>query len=221
MMKWLLAVAVLATLAFGPPTRGEPAVYRCTAEGSTKFQDFPCDGDAAGRRAYGNPTAAAPIAGPSATPGVVHPQGLRPQALYFPCGPGILCVDPGQAMLARESGLPERRYLCAAAHGVLQVQDAPCEASDSSAAADAEGAPARGAVSYRCTANNGLWYYQHQPCAGDPGTRYLGNLGPMKEEVVPRDVACREIERQTSDRLSRWDQKVSTYDKNQGRDPCR
>jgi hypothetical protein len=90
-------------------------------------------------------------------------------------------------------------------------------------------------VSYECRMSNGEVFYQHQACPASITTgsdrRYnasgqasqLDVVANVTSRQISRDEACDKINR--SGAIGREghgrDQRVSTYDKNLGRDPCR
>ena len=91
-------------------------------------------------------------------------------------------------------------------------------------------------VSYECRMSNGEVFYQHQACPTsittgssknyDLDTHRSGQLdvvSSVSSRQISRDEACDKINR--SGAIGREghgrDQRVSTYDKNLGRDPCR
>jgi hypothetical protein len=89
-----------------------------------------------------------------------------------------------------------------------------------SAAPTAEAAPDPDTVSYRCT-NGDAVFYTHTPC--DKKTIRGMSVPVTKEERISRQDACHELNRASaSSRYGHdYDDRVSPYDKNAGRDPCR
>jgi hypothetical protein len=92
-----------------------------------------------------------------------------------------------------------------------------------------------GPVSHRCTSAGGAVFYRHGACPASiaaarasTGTRRKGRGGggdeeAVSDETVPREVACRELERAGAiTRKGReHDVRTDTYERNLGRDPCR
>jgi hypothetical protein len=91
----------------------------------------------------------------------------------------------------------------------------------------------REAVSYECRAANGELFYRHGSCPGritadsaGSGKRGRGSASAtfsVTSEALPRGEACRRMAAAGS--IGRTgherDDRVSTYDRNLGRDPCR
>jgi len=103
--------------------------------------------------------------------------------------------------------------------------------------ASANPIPARpGPVSYECRVADGEVFYRHEPC---PSTTKTGtshytdpvrgidtassNDVPVTSRQISRQEACQKMN--SAGAIGRWgrgrDQQVSTYDKNQGADPCK
>lgn len=101
-------------------------------------------------------------------------------------------------------------------------------------AREAEPAPVQSAPvvqSYQCTTVAGEVFYTHSPCpevVRDGNTGNYGHTGAgvnwhyssVTGKPIPRALACRAM-RSAGDIARRLDEKISTYDKNLGRDPCR
>jgi hypothetical protein len=89
----------------------------------------------------------------------------------------------------------------------------------------------REAMSYECRAANGELFYRHGRCpakipasgASQGRTKGAGASYAVTAQPIARAEACRKIERAGS--IGRngheHDERVSTYDRNLGRDPCR
>jgi hypothetical protein len=89
-------------------------------------------------------------------------------------------------------------------------------------------------VSHRCTSASGAVFYRHAACPAriasarvSTGTRRKGRGGgdheAVSDETVPREIACRELERAgaITRRGREHEARVDTYERNLGRDPCR
>ena len=99
--------------------------------------------------------------------------------------------------------------------------------SSASPAAPPKAPPAK---SYKCTADNGFVFYQHDACpstidigkglATDDYGRPIRYVTNVKGEEITRAEACAQIYKVTASSRdgSHLDQRVSSYDKNLGRD---
>lgn len=96
--------------------------------------------------------------------------------------------------------------------------------------------PPKPATSYKCTVQDGMVFYRHGGCPADIATsttvltdrvrntiEYRPYTLRVTGEAVPRAEACAAINKLTTSSRNGYklDDRVSTYDKNLGRDPCR
>jgi hypothetical protein len=96
-------------------------------------------------------------------------------------------------------------------------------------------------MSYKCTASDGRVFYRHAACPPDLqiGKPFIGKtyavdrfngtvetsirMARVTSEAVPRAQACAAINKLTASSRNGYelDDRVSSYDKNLGRDPCK
>ncbi|HEY0179387.1 MAG TPA: DUF4124 domain-containing protein [Dokdonella sp.] len=123
---------------------------------------------------------------------------------------------------------PSPRYAVASARAIASERRAPA-ARHESATRRIHGASRRGRdaepVSYECRAANGEVFYRHSAC---PRTIALGRDGrrgaasaPVSAIALPRAEACRRAAESVGRSGRERDDRVSTYERNLGRDPCR
>jgi Domain of unknown function (DUF4124) len=87
--------------------------------------------------------------------------------------------------------------------------------------------------SYRCSTPDGMVFYRHQHCPKNVQVTVAGVYGniptetqtfaPVEEAGVSREIACKAIYPLVADHRygERNDERYSTVERNQGKDPCR
>lgn len=141
-------------------------------------------------------------------------------------------------------------YRCRDAKGALAFQDKPCAAGQAQKEVAIEPAPAYAAspdysvgkperasrvarvparasarnaepMSFECRAANGEVFYRHGRCPATIRGKGRGATSTaVTSSAIPRAEACARMAH-TSHAGSERDETVSTYERNQGRDPCR
>jgi len=146
---------------------------------------------------------------------------------------------------AQPAGAAEPVYECRDARGHVAFQDRPCAAAQreriveilpapppaqspeyavprpASRQAITRAAPRRPAMSWACRTEDGTMFYRHARCPATIRDRIGGTARSVRVTgtEIPRKEACRRMRAPHAG--SEHDDRVSTYDRNLGRDPCR